>query len=208
MFVYDGNARTITEVVVGAPVSVIHDVRRDLWSRGQDYLSENLWSTIPWFRSGGDSRGLDENGNETFQNADYTLNGAEGWRIVLADYAHESLFLGNVLSNNNKIFDYSNATVAGAYPVLRGAADLLSYVVNGDGEAVAVTDADIQRFAAVVNDRCIPTLHAVLEESKPLIGSVSAELLGGINAQKWGGVFSEGLIGGLENSKVQGSVCR
>ena len=57
----------------------------------------------------------------------------DGWRIVLSDYDHETIFNGNLyIDSNNELFDNARLTTWGR-PRLSGAADLLTYVSSGGG---------------------------------------------------------------------------
>lgn len=117
---------------------VVLNLQRDLWSRFQDWFTFNQWSTIPIFRSGGALRGQDSLGNDVFDTVSFTLNAAEDWRLVLADYPHELTLQGNLFSNSSGIlFDYDRIVSTGVYPRIEGADSLLTYNVNtGTGGSV------------------------------------------------------------------------
>lgn len=161
MFVFDGEKRRIYEAPQGstfitlpsgvrryyftnptdAPIKTKYDVKKDLWSRSQDYLLNSPWSTIPFEALGGAIRGEDDNGT-VYQSADFKLNAKEGWRIVLGDWKHEALFNGNLYSNSDdELFDLSSITTVGSYPRINGAADLLTYISKADSASLEQIEA-------------------------------------------------------------------
>lgn len=129
------------------PELIIHDVQSALWSRFQDYFAANHWATLAFTRSGGASRGFDAQGNEVFQTNDFTLRTDDGWRIVLANYDHESVFRGNLFSASESIslLDYSRVD---AIPPPRsrvsGFDSLITYAIaSGEGGSFTTSDRAI-----------------------------------------------------------------
>ena len=123
-----------------APFEVTYDLRADLWSRYVDYMDAIEWATQAFSKSGGASRGTDDQGNETFATADF--KSINGWRIVPADYEHSVLILGNFLAD----VEYHTVDFPVTYPLLdmwdpsrltenvymniRGADSFQNYVIN------------------------------------------------------------------------------
>ncbi len=139
--VVDGYRIYTPNNIVTAPQILYTDVKEDLWSRYCDYMYNTDWSTKVFFRSGGSYRFDDENGNPEFQSADFTLNANEGWRIVLANYPHETIFNGNLFSNLDKVmFDYSRLSCNGVVPRLNGYANLLTYNLNSSSGTCDLTE--------------------------------------------------------------------
>lgn len=167
---FDGNKRRIYEVpgdTLGAdftyttdaqgfrvyvpigqgPAQITFDAQRDIWSRFQEYFDQNKWTTIALTRSGGASRGFDDQGNEIFQTNDFTLDTPNGWRLVLANYDHETIFRGNLFSGSDSIslLDYSRIT---AIPPPRsrvsGFDALITYAISTGGSGGNFTNSDRQ----------------------------------------------------------------
>ncbi|MEL7503180.1 MAG: hypothetical protein AAFN18_12000 [Cyanobacteria bacterium J06554_6] len=148
-FFFDGNNRRIYEVPTngtytvdqdgyrlyvgqGSPEKNVRlDVQRDLWSRFQDWVNSNKWSTIALSRSGGNLRGFDEFNNPVYQTNDFSLVTSLGWKLIVANYPHELILRGNLFSDDGaELFDFSHVTVPGAYVRLEGADSLQVYRTN------------------------------------------------------------------------------
>lgn len=142
---FDGALRRIYEVPPGAsftvdangyrrygggplaPTLMTVDVRKDLWSRWVDWHALNDWALLAFSVSGGGQRPTGE-----FSSADFTLRTSDGWRLVLADYPHESVFYGNLFPEvGDSLFDNSRLTVPGIVPRMQGSANLLTYLSSG-----------------------------------------------------------------------------
>jgi len=147
-FVDGGGFRIYTpDDLQTAPAVLDADVQADLWSRYVDFAAAEQWTTKAFSRSGGALRGQDSQGNDVFQSVDFTLLAADGWLIVLADYSHETIFKGNLFSDQaGALFDTARLTADGVVPRLSGAADLLTYKLAGSG----MTQADIDAIASAV----------------------------------------------------------
>lgn len=146
-FFFDGNNRRIYEVPTNGTYTVDQDgyrlyvgqggsieknvrldVQRDLWSRFQDWVNANKWSTIALSRSGGNLRGFDEFSNPVYQTNDFSLVTSLGWKMIVANYPHELILRGNLFSDDGaELFDFSHVTVPGAYVRLEGADSLQVY---------------------------------------------------------------------------------
>jgi hypothetical protein len=143
------------------PALITHDVQSALWSRFQDYFAANHWVTLAFTRSGGASRGFDAQGNEAFQTNDFTLQTDIGWRIVLANYDHESIFQGNLFSASQAIslLDYSRVdAIPPPRSQVRGSDSLITYAIaSGEGGNFTASDratlasANSQATAAATN---------------------------------------------------------
>jgi hypothetical protein len=134
-YVVDGNGYRIytPDDIPSADKTLYVDIKKDLWSRWVDWQMSAKWSLLAIAQSGGALRGYDQFGGEVYQSVDFTLMADDGWRIVLADYDHETIFNGNLYSDsNNHLFDNSRLTTF-PVPRLSGAADLLTYVSSGGG---------------------------------------------------------------------------
>ncbi len=131
-FVVDGDGYRIytPDDIPSAPTLLYTDIQTDLWSRWVDWNDTAKWSWLAFSRSGGASRGFDQLGQEIFQSVDFKLLASYGWRMVLADYPHETRFVGNLYSDSAAdLFDYARMnSVPPPIPRLEGAADLLTYV--------------------------------------------------------------------------------
>ena len=115
------------------------DVKKDLWSRWVDWHSLNDWALFAFSRSGGNLRPTGE-----YAPADFSLLTSLGWRIVLANYPHETIFYGNLFpEGSDSLFDISRLTADGVVPRLQGSANLLTYNTSGGaGGATAEEVAD------------------------------------------------------------------
>ena len=59
---------------------------------------------------------------------------ASGWRYVLANYPHETIFYGNLFAEGtDSLFDFSRLTAVGVVPRLQGSANLLTFNTTGGG---------------------------------------------------------------------------
>ena len=124
--------RIYTSTDPSADALVYVNIKKDLWSRWVDWAYTHQWGLLAFSRSGGAFRGYDEQGNELYQSVDFTLLNDNGWKIVLANYPHETRFKGNLYAqSDNSIFDNDRIDcVPPPIARLEGAADLLSYIVN------------------------------------------------------------------------------
>lgn len=112
----------------GSGTSVMEtDVKRDLWSRWVDWHATHDWALEAFSASGGNQRPTGE-----FAPADFSLQTAVGWRIVLANYPHETIFYGNLFAQGvDSLFDNSRLSVVGVVPRMQGSANLLTYNTGG-----------------------------------------------------------------------------
>lgn len=152
---FDGALRRIYEVPPGASYTLVGgyrvydggpaqsalltvDFKRDLWSRWVDWQSQNDWALPAIARSGGNLRPSGE-----YASADFTVLTADGWRLVLADYPHETVIDGNVFAQgSDSLFDFSRLSASGVVPRLSGSANLLTYSYATSGaDAAGVADA-------------------------------------------------------------------
>ena len=140
--------------------SVTLDIQRDLWSRFVDYQDSLKWTTIALTRAGGALRGVDQLGNNVYQTNDFQLRTSLQWRIVIANYAHELVLVGNLFADSaTPLFDYERITVPGAYVRIAGADSLQTYqVATGSG----VTPSDV----TAIRDAVRTDLDADLTEIK------------------------------------------
>jgi hypothetical protein len=129
--VYDGGTN--------APV-LTADVKSDLWSRWVDWMAAgNDWSLKAFTRSGGNLRPTGE-----YASADFQLRTDAGWRLVLANYPHETIITGNLFAvGSDSLFDNARLTADGIVPRLQGSANLLTYNTNSGGGYAGPTAADI-----------------------------------------------------------------
>lgn len=105
------------------------DVKRDLWSRWVDWHATHDWALEAFSASGGNLRPTGE-----FAPADFSLQTAVGWRIVLANYPHETVFYGNLFAQgSDSLFDNARLGVLGVVPRMQGSANLLTYTGGGGG---------------------------------------------------------------------------
>jgi hypothetical protein len=121
-FVTDSNGYRVYGQGTGTAL-MTSDVKADLWSRWVDWHALNDWA-LPAFRAdGGGLRPTGENAS-----ADFVLQTSDGWRIVLANYAHETVLAGNLFPQGaDSLFDFDRLTVHGVVPRLQGSANLLTY---------------------------------------------------------------------------------
>ena len=137
---FDGDNRRIYEVPPGATYVVdgsgfriynggsnfpllTTDVKKDLWSRWIDWHALNDWALLAFSKSGGAQRP-----NGSYQSADFTLLTSSGWRLVMANYPHETVFYGNLQpEGSDSLFDTARLTSQGIMPRLVGSDALLTY---------------------------------------------------------------------------------
>lgn len=137
--------------VLTAPSILTINVQKDLWSRWVDWYSSALWSLEAFSRSGGSLRPTGE-----YAPADFQLMTSSGWKIVLANYSHESVFYGNLFAvGTDSLFDNSLLTVNGVVPRLQGSANLLTYTstIGGVGTVEQVRDAVWSQPVNTLTDR-------------------------------------------------------
>lgn len=140
-FTTDGNGyRIYTPIDESTAPKVIYNDMRILWSRYVDFMDALPWPKKVFEKTGGASRGLDGEGNETFATIDFFI--INNWKLVPANYLHDSWWIGNVLAKDTEhplsdFFDVSRQTVMHAIGV-RGADSFQSYVING------ATNTDIE----------------------------------------------------------------
>jgi hypothetical protein len=166
---HDGILRRIYEVPPGAsfttdgngyrlydggpsPAAVLSvDVKKDLWSRWIDWHALHDWALLAFSRSGGSLRPTGE-----YAPADFSLLTASGWRIVLADYPHETIFYGNLFpEGSDSLFDNARLTEVGIVPRLQGSANLLTYNYATSGNAYS-----LEQIAGAVWQKALEGLTA------------------------------------------------
>jgi len=128
-FVIDGGGYRIYNG--GLSPSILNvDVKKDLWSRWVDWHQFHDWALPAFSASGGNLRPTGE-----FAPADFSLLTSVGWRIVLANYIHETIFYGNLFAEgSDSLFDFSRLSTTGVVPRLQGSANLLTYrYTDGSG---------------------------------------------------------------------------
>ncbi len=127
-YVLNGNYRVYDGGTFSYPVMEV-DVKKDLWSRWVDWHSLHDWALFAFSRSGGSLRPTGE-----YAPADFSLLTSLGWRIVLANYQHETIFYGNLFpEGSDSLFDISRLTADAVVPRLQGSANLLTYNTSGSG---------------------------------------------------------------------------
>lgn len=137
-FTVDGNGYRIYTPVnpLTAPAVLTVDVKKDLWSRWVDWYSTALWSIEAFSRSGGTLRPTGE-----YAPADFQLMTSFGWRLVLANYPHETIFYGNLFpEGSDSLFDNSRLSVVGVVPRLQGSANLLTYNYATSGNQYTLSE--------------------------------------------------------------------
>jgi hypothetical protein len=156
---FDGARRRIYEVPPGAtyatdgggyriydggpsPYALLTtDVKADLWSRWVDWHALNDWALPAFDRSGGSQRPTGE-----FASVDFSLRTSDGWRIVLANYPHETVMQGNLFAQgSDSLFDFTRLSANGVVPRLQGSANLLTYNTGAgsSGPSAAVIAAAV-----------------------------------------------------------------
>lgn len=156
-FVIDGGGYRIytPNNILTAPKVMTADVKKDLWSRWVDWYSSALWSLEAFSRSGGNLRPTGE-----YAPADFQLMTDAGWRIVLADYPHETIFYGNLFAvGTDSLYDFTRLTEVGVVPRLQGSANLLTYNISGGGSGSSYTPEEI---AIAVRNELTPELAHIL----------------------------------------------
>lgn len=155
----------------GAGIGLLYtDVKKDIWSRWIDWMADgNDWSVIAFNRSGGALRGYDELSNPVYQSVDFQLRTSVGWKFVLANYPHETIFKGNLFTDDGaSLFDNSRLTMYGIVPRMQGAADLLTYnVATGGGSGGtgfnATELAQLRAMLGLTGTQTAPPTPGVLE---------------------------------------------
>lgn len=162
---FDGVLRRIYEVPPGASHTLVGgyrvydggpapaamltvDIKRDLWSRWVDWQAQNDWALPAMSAAGGSVRPTGEGGS-----ADYSIRTDNGWRLVLANYEHESIFLGNLFPvGADSLYDYTRITsIPPPFPRQQGAAMVLTYSYATSGaDAAGVADA-VWGHASAIN---------------------------------------------------------
>lgn len=143
---FDGVLRRIYEVPPGATFTVnggyriynggtssapllTTDVKKDLWSRWVDWHAQNDWALLAFERSGGNLRPTGE-----YASADFSLLTSNGWRIIMANYPHETVFNGNLFAEGlDSLFDITYLSSQSVIPRMQGSANLLTYNTVGGG---------------------------------------------------------------------------
>lgn len=122
------------------------DVKKDMWSRWVDWHSLNDWALFAFSRSGGNLRPTGE-----YAPADFSLLTSLGWRIVLANYPHETIFYGNLFpEGSDSLFDISRLTADGVVPRLQGSANLLTYNTSGGGGVATAEEVADEVMARIM----------------------------------------------------------
>lgn len=136
----DGNGYRIYDGGPISPALLTADVKRDLWSRWVDWHALHDWALLAFSVSGGSVRPTGENSP-----ADFTLRTASGWRVVLANYPHETVFAGNLFAEGaDSLFDNTRLSTVGIVPRLSGSANLLTYsYATGGGGGGTLTAEEI-----------------------------------------------------------------
>jgi hypothetical protein len=175
----DGNGFRLYDGGPGAPALLSVNVQGDLWSRWVDWHALNDWALPAFARSGGNLRPTGE-----YASADFSLLTASGWRIVLANYPHETIFYGNLFAEGaDSLFDSSRLTEAGIVPRLQGSANLLTYRYATDGmDAAAVAAAVWQHAtgAAVATRLAEAWARLGLDPGRPLVSGQTSITFGDI----------------------------
>lgn len=137
-FTTDGNGYRIYDGGPGAPALLSVDVQKDLWSRWVDWHALHDWALLAFSKAGGALRPNGQPGP-----VDFTCRTSVGWRLVLANYPHETQFFGNFFPEGaDSIFDYDRITALVPVPRLEGSANLLTYsYATGGADAAAVAEA-------------------------------------------------------------------
>lgn len=154
-FTVDGSGYRIYEPinVLTAPSVVDVDVKKDLWSRWVDWYSSALWSIEAFSRSGGTLRPTGE-----YAPADFQLMTSQGWKLVLANYPHETIFYGNLFpEGTDSLFDNDRLTEVGIVPRLQGSANLLTYNYATSGNQYTLSE-----IASAVRVELTPELNHVM----------------------------------------------
>lgn len=170
---FDGVRRRIYEVPPGAsfttdvdgyriydggpssPAVMSVDVKKDNWSRWTDWHALHDWALLAFSVSGGSQRPTGE-----FAPADFSLRTSVGWRYVLADYPHETIFYGNLFPEGaDSLFDFSRMTSVGVVPRLQGSANLLTYSYSSNGSSAGgITQDQFDLLMAAILSRSSLTL--------------------------------------------------
>lgn len=125
-YVLDGAGYRIYDGGDNVPLMTC-DIKKDLWSRWVDWHALSDWALPAFSRSGGSQRPTGE-----FSPVDFSLLTGSGWRLVLADYPHETIFYGNLFPEGaDSLFDFTRTTTPGVVPRLQGSANLLTYTTGG-----------------------------------------------------------------------------
>ncbi len=171
-FTTDGNGYRIYSGGPAPQAVLTVDVKADLWSRWVDWHADNDWALLAFSRSGGSQRPTGE-----FSSVDFTLLTADGWRIVLANYPHETILYGNLFAQGaDSLFDFARLTFNGVVPRLQGSANLLTY---NTGAGSGPTTADITAAVlAALQATAIP-VNIIQIKGQPLNGS-------GTETDPWG----------------------
>lgn len=137
-FTTDGNGYRIYDGGPAPAAVLTVDVKKDQWSRWVDWHALHDWALLAFAVSGGTLRPTGE-----YAPADFSLLTASGWRIVLANYPHETIFYGNLFpEGSDSLFDNARLTEVGIVPRLQGSANLLTYsYATGGADAAAVAEA-------------------------------------------------------------------
>lgn len=193
---FDGDKRRIYEVPPGAGYTLSPgglrvydqgagtaimavDVKRDLWSRWVDWMAAgNDWSLPAFDRQGGNLRPTGE-----FASVDFTLITTSGWRLVLANYPHETILAGNLFPQGaDSLFDFTPITANGVVPRLQGSANLLTYnLAGGSGQpAAAIADAVWAKIieGGLTAEQIMRIMLAVLAGNRAGIGSAAEQYMG------------------------------
>lgn len=144
-FTTDGNGYRIYDGGTSSPALLNADVKKDLWSRWVDWHAQHDWALPAFSRSGGNLRPTGE-----YAPADFSLLTSLGWRIVLANYPHETILAGNLFpEGSDSLFDNSRLSVVGVVPRLSGSANLPTYNTAGGGGGGGTAPTAAENAAAV-----------------------------------------------------------
>lgn len=183
-FTVDGGGYRIYNGGISEQVLQV-DVKKDLWSRWVDWHAQNDWALKAFKASGGNLRPTGENAP-----ADFTLLTSIGWRIVLANYEHETIFAGNIFPEGaNSLFDNSRLSVYGVVPRLQGSANLLTYTSEGGGGAgssgptAAEIRFEIDNFSKLKDIHDLAGLNKLIaswisgDKTKRIAGDIELDLI-------------------------------
>ena len=93
----------------------------EFWSDWVDFHDINKWSTLAFDKSGGAFAGVDQNGDDVFD--EFSLRLINNWEIVPADYPHQFNLLGTIRGDliTGRAFDSARITSPGVLTQIRSA---------------------------------------------------------------------------------------
>jgi hypothetical protein len=139
MFTLDGGYR-IYDGGTSSELLLSTDVKKDLWSRWVDWHALNDWALPAFGRAGGNLRPTGE-----YASSDFSLLTSDGWRIIMANYPHETVFNGNLFAEgSDSLFDISRITSQSVVPRIQGSANLLTYNITSGGSGTSAESIRIE----------------------------------------------------------------